>query len=103
MPDSPRGYYPLARIVKLYYGKDGCARSALVKTATSEVTWPTVKVAPVLPSSGGGILQRKYKTEYKCILNKTRWPSGLRKKLDMVAVSSHDVGLSPPPAHVLIN
>ena len=52
-PDSPRGYYPLARIVKLNYGQDGCARSALVRTATREVTRPTVKLAPVLPSSGG--------------------------------------------------
>ena len=43
-PDSPRGSYPLARIVKLNYGQDGCARSALVKTATREVTWPTVFV-----------------------------------------------------------
>ena len=52
-PDSPRGYYPLARIVKLNYGQDGCARSALVRSATREVTRPTVKLAPVLPSSGG--------------------------------------------------
>ena len=53
-PDSPRGYYPLARVVKLNYGQDGCAQSALVKTANREITRPTVKVAPVLPSSGGG-------------------------------------------------
>ena len=53
-PGSPHGYYPLARIVKLNYGQDGCARSALVKTATREVSLPTVKLAPVLPSSGGG-------------------------------------------------
>ena len=53
-PDSPRRYYPLARIVKLNYGQDGCARSTLVRTATREVTRPTVKLAPVLPSSGGG-------------------------------------------------
>ena len=26
-----------------------------------------------------------------------------KKKLDMVAVASHDVGSSLPPAHVLIN
>ena len=68
--DSPRGYDDLARIVKLNYGQDSCAQSALVKTATREVTQPTVKLAPVLPSSGGGggrILQRKYKTEYRCI------------------------------------
>ena len=52
-PDSPRGYSPLARIVKLNYGQDGCAQSALVKTATREVTRPTVKLAPALPSSKG--------------------------------------------------
>ena len=66
-PDSPRGYYPLARIVKLYYGKDGCAQSTLVQSATREVTRPTVKLAVVLPSSGGRMLQRKYKSEYRCI------------------------------------
>ena len=49
-PDSPRGYYPIARIVKL---QDGGARSALVKTATREVTRPTFKLSPVLPSSWG--------------------------------------------------
>ena len=31
-PDSPRGYYPPARIVKLHYGQDSCARSALDRT-----------------------------------------------------------------------
>ena len=51
-PDSPRGHYPLARIAKLHYGKDGCARSADIKTVTSELTRPTVKLAPVLPSLG---------------------------------------------------
>ena len=52
-PDSPRGYYTLARIIRLYYGHDGCLRSALVKTATRELTRMTVKLAPVLPFSGG--------------------------------------------------
>ena len=58
-PDSPRGYYALARIVMQNYGQYGCARPALDKTATREVTWPTVKLAMVLPSSGGRMLQRK--------------------------------------------
>ena len=65
-PDSPRGYYPLARIVKLKYGQDGCAQSALVKTATREVTRPTVKLAPVLPSSGGEHVAMQ-NLEYRCI------------------------------------
>ena len=55
-PDSPRGYYTLARIIKLHYGQDGCARSALVQTATRENTQPTVELAPVLPSSWGRML-----------------------------------------------
>ena len=72
-PDSPRGYYHLARSVKLNYRQDGCARSALVKTATREVTRPTVKLAPVLPYSGGEDVATQmqsidaYKTEYRCI------------------------------------
>ena len=49
-----RGDYPIARILKLHYGLDGCARPALVKTAARELTRPTVKLAPVLYFSGGG-------------------------------------------------
>ena len=52
--DSPLGYYPPARIVKMHYGQDSCARSALVKTATCEVTRPSFNLAPVLSSSEGG-------------------------------------------------
>ena len=65
-PDSPRGYYPLARTVKLHYGQDGCSRSDLVKIATRELTRPTVKLARVLPFSGAEILLRKNNLEYKC-------------------------------------
>ena len=43
---------PLARILRLHYGKDGCARSADIKTITSELTRPTVKLAPVIPCLG---------------------------------------------------
>ena len=79
--DSPRGYYPLARNVKLNYGQDGCN-----KTAIREVTRPTVKLAPILPSSGGGCCNAN--VEYRCISihikqsinafkNKHSWPSGL--------------------------
>ena len=51
-PDTPCGHYPLARILRLHYGKDGCARSADIKTVTSELTRPIIKLAPVLPCLG---------------------------------------------------
>ena len=51
-PGTPRGHYPLARILRLHYGKDGCARSADIKTVRSELTRLTVKLAPVLPCLG---------------------------------------------------
>ena len=49
-PTTPRGYYPMARILKLNYGDDGVARSASIKTPTSEYTRPLVKLVPVLCS-----------------------------------------------------
>ena len=49
-PTSPRGHYPLARVVKFYYGTDSVARSAELKTATGNLVRPIVKLAPVLPS-----------------------------------------------------
>ncbi|XP_063713758.1 uncharacterized protein LOC134841654 [Symsagittifera roscoffensis] len=39
---------PLARILRLHYGKDGCARSADIKTITSELTRPTLSIYTVL-------------------------------------------------------
>ena len=48
-PTSPRGHYPLARVVKLNYGTDSVARSAELKTATGNIVRPIVKLAPVLP------------------------------------------------------
>ena len=51
-PDTPCGHYQFARILRLHYGKDGCARSADINTVTSELTRPTVKLAPVLPCLG---------------------------------------------------
>ena len=51
-PDTPRGHYPLARILRLHFGKDGCARSSNIKTVKSELARPTVKLAPVLPCLG---------------------------------------------------
>ena len=50
--DTPSGRYRLARILRLHYGKDGCARSADIKTVTSELTCPTLKLVLVLPCLG---------------------------------------------------
>ena len=46
---SPRGHYPLARVLKLNFGHDPVARSAEVRTATGNLVRPVVKLAPVLP------------------------------------------------------
>ena len=48
-PTSPRGHYPLARVVKLNFGSDAIARSAEVKTSTGRLVRPVVKLCPVLP------------------------------------------------------
>ena len=48
-PTSPRGYYLLARVVKLNFGSDAIARSAEVKTTSGNLVRPVVKLAPVLP------------------------------------------------------
>ena len=51
-------YSPFSRIlpigtqIKLNYSNDECARSDLIKNATSKINRPTVKLAPVLPSFG---------------------------------------------------
>ena len=49
-PTRPRGYYPLARVVKLNFGSDAVARSAEVKTTSGNLVRPVVKLALVLPS-----------------------------------------------------
>ena len=49
-PTNPRGYYPLARVIKLHFGSDAVARSAEVKTTSGNLVRPAVKLAPVLPS-----------------------------------------------------
>ena len=45
---SPRGLYPLARVVKLNFGTDAVARSAEVRTASGNLVRPVIKFAPVL-------------------------------------------------------
>ena len=49
--DSPRGYYPLARILSLSYGNDGIARSAQVQTKSGSLIRPIVNLIPVFESS----------------------------------------------------
>ena len=51
--NSPRGYYPMARIVSLNYGKDSVARSANLRTQSGRCTRPLVKLVPVLESCLG--------------------------------------------------
>ena len=48
---SPRGHYPLARIMSLNYGKDNTARSANLRTVSGNYTRPLVKLVPVLAPS----------------------------------------------------
>ena len=48
-PTRTRGYYPLARVVKLNFGSDAVVRSAEVKTMSGNLVRPVVKLAPVLP------------------------------------------------------
>ena len=48
-PTSPKGYYPLASVVKLNFRCDAVARSVEVKTRSGNLVRPVVKLAPVLP------------------------------------------------------
>ena len=48
-PTSPRGHYPLARVVKLNFGANAVARSAQVRTASGNLVRAVIKLAPVLP------------------------------------------------------
>ena len=48
-PTSPRGHYPLARVVKLNFGTDAVARSAEARTASGNLVRPVIKLASVLP------------------------------------------------------
>ena len=45
---SPRGYYLLARIVKLHFVSGAVARSAEVRTTSGNLVRPVVKLAPIL-------------------------------------------------------
>ena len=49
---SPRGHFPLARVMSRNYGKDNTARFANVRTVSGNYTRSLVKLAPVLAPSG---------------------------------------------------
>ena len=49
--DSPRDYYPLARILSLRYGNDGIARSAQFQTKSDSLIRPIVNLIQVFESS----------------------------------------------------
>ena len=51
---NPRGYYPTTRIVELRYGSDSIARFAVLRTSTSSLVHPFVKLVPVFPTSSSG-------------------------------------------------
>ena len=46
-PNTPRGYWPLGRIVEVYQGKDGHARVAKVQEGKSQLTRPISKLCPL--------------------------------------------------------
>ena len=43
-PDSPRGHWPLGRVLRVNTGQDGVVRSAIVKTMTGEYLRPAAKL-----------------------------------------------------------
>ena len=51
---SPRGHYPLARIMSLNFGKDNTARSANLRSVSGNYTRPLIEFVPVFAPSGGG-------------------------------------------------
>ena len=46
-PYTPRGHWPLGRIVKVYQGKDGHVRVAKVQVGKSQLTRPILKLCPL--------------------------------------------------------
>ena len=46
-PNTPRGYWPLGRIVEVYQGKDGRVRVAKVQVGKSQLTRPISKLCPL--------------------------------------------------------
>ena len=59
---NPRGDYPVARHRTFNFGKDGVARSAVLKTFNGDITRTAAKFAPVLASLGAEIVATQKKT-----------------------------------------
>ena len=45
---TPRGSWPLGRVMKVFRGKDDVVRSAVVKTQFGEYHWPISKMCMLL-------------------------------------------------------
>ena len=47
LPDSPRGHWPLGRVIEVYPGKDGHVRSAKLQIGKNQYMKPIVKLCPL--------------------------------------------------------
>jgi len=45
--DTPRGQWPLGRVLKVYPGKDGKVRTVKLKVGNKQYSRPIVKVCPL--------------------------------------------------------
>ena len=47
-PNTPRGIWPIGRVIEVYQGSDSIVRSCKIRTQTGEVVKPAVKLARVI-------------------------------------------------------